>query len=134
LSAPTTTLEKQCKKWYKVLKVDEFRTTQLHCDTGDILQKVKEVSLTKNGKTFNKTIRGLLRYKTANFCKFIDRDLNAAKNILKCYRLFPLRPNGFCREDVRQKDPEPHFITSTPKKKNVVEETREGLFFPSHYL
>jgi hypothetical protein len=79
LSAPTTTLEKQCKKWYKVLKVDEFRTTQLHCDTGDILQKVKEVSLTKNGKTFNKTIRGLLRYKTANFCKFIDRDLNAPK-------------------------------------------------------
>lgn len=116
IAAPTTTLEKECRKWYKVIKVDEFRTTQLHCDTGDILTKVKEHSLTKDGKAYAKTVRGLLRYKTSKFCKFIDRDLNAAKNIMKCYRMFPLRPPGFNREDDRQEDPEPHFIISTPKK------------------
>jgi uncharacterized protein YdaT len=116
LAAPTTTLEKECKKWYKVVKVDEFRTTQLHYESGSILTKVKERLLTKNGKPFSKTIRGLLRYKTSKFCKFIDRDLNAAKNILKCYRMYPLRPSGFNREDDKQEDPVPHFIISTPKK------------------
>ena len=115
LAAPTTTLEKECKKWYKVVKVDEFRTTQLHCESGSILTKIKEHSLTKDGKPFSKTIRGLLRYKTSKFCKFIDRDLNAAKNILNCYRMYPLRPQGFNREDDRQEDPPPFFITSTPK-------------------
>jgi hypothetical protein len=116
LAAPTSTLEKECKKRYKVIKVDEFRTTQLHCDTGTILTKVKEHSLTKDGKAYTKTVRGLLRYKTSKFCKFIDRDLNAAKNIMKCYRMFPLRPFGLNRGDLRQEDPEPHFIVSTPKK------------------
>jgi hypothetical protein len=121
LAAPTTTLEKECKKWYKVIKVDEFRTTQLYCDTGAILTKIKEHSLTKDGKAYVKTIRGLLMSKTSKFCKFIDRDLNAAKNIMKCYRMFPLRPPGFNREDNRQEDPVPHFIVSTPKK-----ECRQG--------
>jgi hypothetical protein len=116
LAAPTTTLEKECGKWYKVVKVDEFRTTQLHCESGSILTKIKERLLTKDGKPFSKTIRGLLRYKTSKFCKFIDRDLNAAKNILKCYRMYPLRPQGFNRKDDRQEDPEPFYITSTPKK------------------
>jgi hypothetical protein len=124
LSAPTTTLEKQCRKWYKIVKVDEFRTTQLHCESGSILTKIKEHSLTKEGKPFVKTIRGLLRYKTSKFCKFIDRDKNAAKNILKCYRMFPLRPSGFNREDEKQEDPEPFYIVSTPKR-IVVEFIRE---------
>ena len=33
IAAPTTALETQCKKWFKVVKVDEFRTTQVHNET-----------------------------------------------------------------------------------------------------
>jgi hypothetical protein len=118
LSAPTSALQPQCKKWYKIVKVDEYRTTQLEYGTNRILTKVKESKISKDGKPFIKTIRGLLMSKTSKLCKFIDRDLNAAKNILKCYRMFPLRPPGFSRSDENQVVPEPHFIVSpTPKKR-----------------
>jgi len=121
LAAPTTTLEKQCSKWFNVVKVDEFRTTQLHYETGTILAKVVEAITTVNTLTNTKTksirsIRGLLWYiSSTNCCKFIDRDFNAAKNILRCYRVFPNRPLGMDRNDPRQENPPAHYI----KKRNT---------------
>jgi hypothetical protein len=99
LSAPTTELEKQCKKWYKIVKVDEFRTTKLHYGTGILLGKVYE----KQDESI-KMVRGLLWYtnKTTKESKFINRDTNASKNILKCYRMYPERPSGMSRKDIIQ--------------------------------
>ena len=119
IAAPTTTLEKQCSKWFNVVKVDEFRTTQLHYETGDMLAKVVEVTTVNTKQVNRRTIRGLLWYKdlTTKCCKFIDRDFNAAKNILKCFRIFPKRPTGMSRRDKKQKDIPTHYI----KKKIRVE-------------
>jgi hypothetical protein len=112
ISAPTTTLEKQCSKWFNIVKVDEFRTTKLHCDSGSMLAKVFErITIVNNNTKSIKAIRGLLWFKdTTNCCKFIDRDLNAAKNILKCYRSFPERPPGMDRNDPKQEDLPKHYI------------------------
>jgi hypothetical protein len=94
-----TELEKQCKKWYKIVKVDEFRTTKLHYGTGILLGKVYE----KQDESI-KMVRGLLWYtnKTTKESKFINRDTNASKNILKCYRMYPERPSGMSRKDIIQ--------------------------------
>ena len=117
LSAPTKTLEKQCAKWCKIVKVDEFRTTQLHHETNEILSKVIEIKQSKQIRT----VRGLLWYrKTNDVSKFIDRDLNAAKNILRCYRMFPERPHGMNRNDPKQEIPKAHYIYSKQKLLSVV--------------
>ena len=104
LSAPTSTLEKQCSKWFKIVKVDEFRTTKLNYLTGSVLCKVQEELCDSKGEAVfkKKSLRGLLWYKsTKDNCNyFVNRDfLNAAKNILNCYYSFPERPAGFSRED-----------------------------------
>jgi hypothetical protein len=120
LSAPTTTLEKQCNKWFKIVKVHEFRTTQLYSETNEILCKVNEIKQNKTAKQ-TRTVRELLWYrKTNEVCKFINRDINAAKNILKCYRMFPNRPHGMGRKDDRQEIPEPHKIKSKEKLLSVI--------------
>lgn len=120
LSAPTKTLEKQCARWFKIVKVDEFRTTQLHHQTNEILSKVTEIKQNENQKQI-RTVRGLLWYrKTNNVSKFIDRDLNAAKNILRCYRMFPERPHGMNRNDPKQEIPKAHYIYSKQKLLSVV--------------
>src|SRR6185436_7749749 len=114
LSAPTTTLEKQCAKWFNIVKIDEFRTTKLHYATGKVLSKVYEKTTTIVNNTIVKTcvksVRGLLWYNTTNNGKFIDRDFNAALNILKCYRFGKKRPSGMSRADPRQDDPPIHYI------------------------
>jgi hypothetical protein len=90
----------------------------LNCFEEHIKVNAKKVRFRKMEKPFIETIRGLLMSKTSKLCKFIDRDLNAAKNILKCYRMFPRRPPGFSRSDENQVVPEPHFIVPpTPKKR-----------------
>jgi hypothetical protein len=123
LSAPTTTLEKECRKWFKIVKVDEFRTTQLDYETGDILCKVIE----KNKEKQQRTVRGLLWYrKTNEVCKFINRDINAAKNILKCYRLYPKRPKGMSTEDEKQEIPKAHYILNKKQLLSVIPKSIEG--------
>jgi len=113
IAAPTSALEKECSKWYRVVKIDEFRTTKLHYLTGNVLSKVQEQT-TMNGTISKKTIRGLLWYNSTKASKFIDRDLNAAKNILHCYNIYPIRPPGMARTDPKIEDPVIKII-----KKNV---------------
>lgn len=119
LSAPTTTLERECKKWFKTVKVDEFRTTKLDYGTGKTLCKVIEIKKNECDKQI-RTVRGLLWYrKTNKVCKFINRDINAARNILRCYRTFPKRPEGFNRKDMLEEDPKPHYIYSKQELPSV---------------
>jgi hypothetical protein len=120
IAAPTTALEKECSKWYTVVKIDEFRTTKLHYLTGSVLSKVQEeISvLTSSGKVekvSKKTTRGLLWYNSTKASKFIDRDLNAAKNILHCYNMYPIRPNGMSRTDPKIEDSVIKIIKKTLK-------------------
>jgi hypothetical protein len=123
LSAPTTTLEKQCRKWFKIVKVDEFRTTQLDYETNTKLCKVIEVNKEKQ----QRSVRGLLWYrKTNEVCKFINRDINAAKNILKCYRLYPKRPKGMSTKDEKQEIPKAHYILNKKQLLSVIPKSIEG--------
>jgi len=114
LSAPTTTLQKECSKWYSTVKVDEFRTTKLHYETGKVLGKVVETSI-KNDKTIKRQVRGLLFLEENNIRKLINRDINAAKNILKCFRAGSDRPPGFNRSDPKLKDVEAPFTIKSNK-------------------
>jgi hypothetical protein len=77
-----------------------------------MLAKVVEVTIVNKKQVNKRTIRGLLWYKdlTTKCYKFIDRDFNAAKNILKCFRIFPKRPTGMSRCDKKQKDIPVHSI------------------------
>lgn len=131
IAAPTTTLEKECSKWYTVVKIDEYRTTRLHYLTGDVLSKVQEQTsvLTPSGtveKVSKKMTRGLLWYKSTKASKFIDRDLNAAKNILHCYNMYPIRPNGMSRTDPKIKDSVIKIIKKTLKGVLVPELKGDG--------
>ena len=61
-------------------------------------------------------VRGLLWYrKTSQSSKFINRDINAAKNILECYRMYPSRPNEMERKTEAQEIPKAHYILSKTK-------------------
>ena len=112
IAAPTTTLEKECSKRYKIVKIDEFRTTKLHYQTGEILSKVQNAD--------KKTIRGLLWYNSTKASKFVNRDLNAAKNILHCYNIFPNRPPGMSRKDIIQVEPVIKILPSSLLDEDLV--------------
>lgn len=58
--------------------------------------------------------------------KFIDRDLNAAKNILHCYNMYPIRPNGMSRTDPKITDSEIKIIKKTLKGVLVPELKGDG--------
>ena len=95
LSAPTTTLQRECKKWHKVALIDEFRTTQIHSRTD-----TKLASVIENGKK----VRGLLWCDSTNNSKFVSRDKNAAENMERCYRLAE-RPFQLRRTSPKLADP-----------------------------
>ena len=76
LSVPTSGLQKQCAKKYKVVPIDEFRTSQIHHWEDQRCAKVYQ-----NGFC----VRGLLWCNSTNVSKFVNRDVNAALNILRCY-------------------------------------------------
>jgi len=108
-SVPTTTLARRCLKKYKVKMIDEFRTTQLSYDTGSRMSKVVE-------KESGFSIRGLYWCSSTKDGKFVDRDVNAALNILKCYKMLPTRPMGLSRNDGVQQEPPVKIIKSLSKK------------------
>ena len=86
LSVPTTTAYRECAFRAIVIMTDEFRTSKAYWKTGEILKTV--ATRRKNGTL--KTVRGLLWCGSTN-CGFINRDKNAAINILRCATL-PKRP------------------------------------------
>lgn len=127
VAAPKTMVEKQARKWFKITKIDEFRTTKLHYETDIELAKV--VKRNESGKI--RSVRGLLWFRKTNDCsKFINRDLNAAKNILKCFKAGKNRPFGFNRKDELPKPPLKHLL----KTKNLVENWKTVKSSPSELL
>ena len=89
ISVPVSRAYKECKYRFETVLVSEFRTTVMY--NGDKKTQLKSVISKKTG---NK-IRGLLWFSTNNEGKFIDRDLNAAENILDCF-ILPTRPEMLC--------------------------------------
>ena len=136
LSAPKTRLLSECKKWGNIEMIDEFRTSQISYDTG--LKLAKVIEKTEKGeckyerKNKNRpkigdvrSIRGLLWCCSTNKKgKFINRDINAAKNMVKCYMMYPKRPPGLNRKDKKQDDPNIKYI------KNYTEEEGENFESP----
>lgn len=79
LSAPTTFLSKRCAKHYPTIYVDEYNTTKV-CHRG-------------------------LRWCSSTKCRtLVNRDLNAALNILRCFRSGTKRPNSLSRNSGEIKD------------------------------
>jgi hypothetical protein len=97
LSVPTATAYKECAVRAPVILVDEFRTTKAYWKTGEILQKVATKTLSGSLKT----VRGLL-WCGSTKCGFINRDKNAAINILRCATL-PQRPTILNRSLAKEK-------------------------------
>ena len=95
LSVPTSRAFKECSARFECALVDEFRTSRTFHKDGTLLQQVGMIGpLPKNGG--HRTVRGLLWCcSTSNDCKFVNRDLNAAINILNCNA--PKRPSWLTR-------------------------------------
>jgi hypothetical protein len=77
ISVPTCSAFKECRYRFPTLVIDEFRTTAVHFEDDSILQKVCK-------KGTNIPVRGLLWCGSTIKSKFVNRDKNAALNILRC--------------------------------------------------
>jgi hypothetical protein len=77
ISVPTSSAFKECRHRFRTLVIDEFRTTMVHYEDDSILQKVCR-------KGTNIAVRGLLWCSSTIESKFVNRDKNAALNILRC--------------------------------------------------
>ena len=77
ISVPTSSAFKECRYRFRTLVIDEFRTTAVHYEDDSILQKVCK-------KGTNIPVRGLLWCNSTIKSKFVNRDKNAALNILRC--------------------------------------------------
>ena len=98
VAVPTSRAYKECTYRFKTVPVDEFRTSKIyHGDSTTILQTVKR-------EDKNKVIRGLLWYSSTieSENKFVNRDVNAAINILNCF-VYPKRPAMLCRSEKNEK-------------------------------
>lgn len=97
LSAPVSRAYKECTFRFKTVLVDEFRTSKIY--SGDGITILKKVKTQKN-----KTVRGLLWYSSTikGENKFVNRDLNAALNILNCL-VNPSRPTMLCRREENER-------------------------------
>ena len=92
LSSPTTSISKKCSQHYKTEFVDEFNTTRICHDCDNLLNKVIKIV---DGKI--RDVRGLkLCCSTSCHSSFKNRDLNAALNILRCYKS-SIRPPSLSR-------------------------------------
>ena len=98
VAVPTSRAYKECTFRFKTVPVDEFRTSKIyHEDSLTILQTVER----EDKKT---VIRGLLWYSSTieSESKFVNRDVNAAINILNCL-VKPKRPAMLCRSEKNEK-------------------------------
>lgn len=98
LSIPTCSSYKECCNRFLTAPIDEFRTSRIYYKDGKtILQIVKR-------RDNNKEVRGLLWCSSTinKENKFINRDLNAAINILNCF-ILPTRPEIMCRVEGKPK-------------------------------
>jgi len=95
LSVPTSRAYKECVARFPTYPVDEYRTTMVHHDDDSILQ---HVMVKKTGRV----TRGLLWCRSTNCSKFVNRDKNAALNILRCF-VAPTRPQALRRTPDKQR-------------------------------
>ena len=79
VSAPTTKIKTECRKRFKTVLIDEFRTSKIHSKTDTLLLKVKTEE--------NKEVRGLLWCSSTIDSKFVNRDKNAAENMRRIFTL-----------------------------------------------
>jgi len=88
VAVPTTRAFKECSIRFNTHVVNEWRSTKISCEDDSILQRVARRS---EGRLVD--VRGLLWRGSANNIqgKLINRDLNAALNIRRCF-LLPERP------------------------------------------
>ena len=81
VNVPVGRAFKECSMHFPTKVVDEYRTTAVHYFTNTMLQKVQK----RRHKGTKTTVRGLLWCSsTSRNNKFVNRDLNAALNILRC--------------------------------------------------
>jgi hypothetical protein len=106
LCVPTTSMKRVCEKHFHVVSIDEFRTSQIHHYENKQCAKVYQ-----NGFL----VRGLLWCDSTNGSKFVNRDVNAALNMLRCYNA--IRPVSLQRTTPKQ-DKLPNIVL--PKKCGAV--------------
>ena len=89
LSAPTTFLLKRAQLAFgsdNVTRVDEFCTSKCCATCGSKLQKVVQSVVQSDGTRATREVRGLRRCDSTYCRKFLDRDANAARNILAVFK------------------------------------------------
>jgi hypothetical protein len=89
LAAPTTFLQKRALATLGagcVTPVDEFRTSKCCASCGAVLQAVTARKTCKDGVERWCEVRGLRRCDSTDCHSFVDRDDNAARNILKVFK------------------------------------------------
>ena len=93
MAGPTTRVFKECKNRFLTALVDEFRSTKVNAETGAPMKTVE-----KRIEGGVRSVRGLLWCDSTNQQggKFVNRDLNAAINIHRCFAQ-PQRPSELCR-------------------------------------
>lgn len=99
LSSPTSRAYKECLQRYECRAIDEFRTSKVNWETGDILQLVGVVRRCRKRMQRLGPLRGLLWYNSTidnSQSKFVGRDFNAALNIWRC-ATNATRPAALCR-------------------------------------
>ena len=89
VAVPTSRAFKECSQRFPTSAIDEFRTTMVHHEDDSVLQKV---AIRRTGNVS----RGLLWCCSTGNSKFVNRDKNAAINILRCFTL-PQRPLALTR-------------------------------------
>jgi hypothetical protein len=89
LAAPTTFLQKRALATLGagcMTPVDEFRTSKCCASCGAVLQAVSARKTCKDGVERWCEVRGLRRCDSTDCRRFVDRDDNAARNILKVFK------------------------------------------------
>lgn len=80
ISVPTSRAYKECQQRCDTYSQDEHRSSCIYWEDDSVLQLIVR-------KDINKTVRGLLWCSSTNNnkCKYIDRDVNGAMNIRRCF-------------------------------------------------
>lgn len=117
LSVPTTRAYHECASRFRSIPTDEFRSSKVDYKTNQILKTVKNQNIfninqnnTYKGKQLkgaDRSLRGLLWCDSTENeeSKFVNRDVNAAKNIYRCGML-QQRPLILSRSPRNSKLPE----------------------------